>query len=143
MRKGSSILDVGCGNAQALDYFKDQYDCKGIDKYPQVQDDRIIETHKEAAHKRANYNKTTGPKKPITKVYSMRELIYGDVCDTIRILVGDLVRLERPVFTQGVINILNAFGREDIAKTDLVDKVIDEYKYHDKVANEEEDNAKI
>ena len=73
----------------------------------------------------------------------MRELIYGDVCDTIRILVGDLVRLERPVFTQGVINILNAFGREDIAKTDLVDKVIDEYKYHDKVANEEEDNAKI
>ena len=107
------------------------------------QDDRTIETHKEAAHKRANYNKTTSPKKPITKVYSMRELIYGDVCDTIRILVGDLVRLNRPVFTQGVINILNAFGREDIAKAELVDKVIDEYKYHDKIANKEEDNAKI
>lgn len=38
-----TFLDVGCGNAQALNYFKDQYDCKGIDKYPQSPDERIIE----------------------------------------------------------------------------------------------------
>ena len=38
-----TLLDIGCGNTQVLDYFKDQYDCKGIDLYPQQKDSRIIE----------------------------------------------------------------------------------------------------
>ena len=102
------------------------------------QDLRTIDTHKEGAHKRANYNKTNSPKKPITKVYSTRELIYGDKLDTIRIIVGNLVRMEKPLFTQGVINILNAFAREDLAVPEMVDKVLKEYKEHDLIARGED-----
>lgn len=36
-----SFLDIGCGNAQALDYFEN-YEATGIDLYPQVEDERII-----------------------------------------------------------------------------------------------------
>ena len=38
--------DIGCGNAQTLDYFENSsvrpMDCYGIDKHPQNHDDRII-----------------------------------------------------------------------------------------------------
>lgn len=37
-----TYLDVGCGNAQTLDYFGKFFDCHGIDKYPQQEDPRII-----------------------------------------------------------------------------------------------------
>lgn len=38
-----SFLDIGCGGSQALDYFDGRLKCAGIDLYPQVQDDRIIQ----------------------------------------------------------------------------------------------------
>lgn len=40
--KFKSFLDVGCGNTDSLDFFKDKFECKGIDLYPQKEDDRII-----------------------------------------------------------------------------------------------------
>lgn len=107
------------------------------------QDMRLVNAHKENAHKKAQYNKSRSPKKPITKVYSTRELIYGDSLDTIRILVGNVARMNKPVFTEGVINLLNAFERQDIAIPELVDKVLDEYKEHNRIANEEENNATV
>lgn len=39
-----TFLDVGCGNGQVLDYFEASgYDCKGVDLYPQTDDNRIIQ----------------------------------------------------------------------------------------------------
>lgn len=39
-----TFWDLGCGNAQALDYFKGQFEnCTGIDLYPQEHDERIVE----------------------------------------------------------------------------------------------------
>ena len=39
-----NFLDIGCGNAQVLDFFeKEGLCCKGIDLYPQDEDGRIIE----------------------------------------------------------------------------------------------------
>ena len=102
------------------------------------QDMKTIDVHKKNAHKRANYNKANSEKSYLTRVDSTGELISGDKLDTIRIIVGDLIRLEKPLFRQGVINILNVFGREDLAIDELVDQVIEEYKYHNKIANEEE-----
>ena len=101
------------------------------------QDDNIIEAHKKNTHKRANYNKTNNPKKAITRVYTTRELIYGDSLDTIRIIIGNLARLEKPIFVEGVKNILNAFERDDLAKDDLIKYVLDEYKEHELISRDE------
>lgn len=38
-----TLLDIGCGDNQVLDYFSEKYDCKGIDKFPRVQDNRITQ----------------------------------------------------------------------------------------------------
>lgn len=98
------------------------------------QDANTIESHKLAAHKRANYNKCVNPRKHVTKAYSTRELIYGDKIDTIRVIVGNLARMNKPIFTEGVINLLKAFDREDLCDVDLVNKVLDEYEYMTKLA---------
>ena len=37
-----TFLDVGCGNTESLDYFKNKFRCRGIDLYPQTEDERII-----------------------------------------------------------------------------------------------------
>jgi len=40
------MWDLGCGNSQALQYFKEsryKLDCYGLDKYPQEQNERVIE----------------------------------------------------------------------------------------------------
>lgn len=107
------------------------------------QDLRTVDTHKLNCHKRAQYNKSKSIKEPITKVYSTRELIYGDELDTIRILIGNLARMEKPVFTEGVIEILKTFKRDDLAIKDKVDRVIEEYKYYTELANKEKNNATI
>jgi len=98
------------------------------------QDEHTIVSNKKAAHNRAKYNKCKSEREAITNVYSTRELIYGDSLDTIRILIGNLVRMKKPVFTEGVIKLLKNFGREDIATEELVDKAIKEYNNHDKKA---------
>lgn len=37
-----TLLDIGCGNTQVLDYFKEKYSCLGVDLYPQQEDERIL-----------------------------------------------------------------------------------------------------
>ena len=100
------------------------------------QDINTINAHKNNCHRRAQYNKSKSYKEPITKVYSSRELIYGDKLDTIRILIGNLIRTDKPIFTEGVIEILKVFKREDLAVKEDIDKVIEEYKYFEKVSKE-------
>jgi len=101
------------------------------------QDNRTIEVHKNNCHIRANYNKLRSHKPHIIGVYSTRELIYGDELDTIRIIVGELIRMNKPISTKGVMNVLKEFERKDLAVPEKVDKVLEEYKYHDVLAREE------
>lgn len=37
-----TFLDIGCGDSSSLNFFQEQYNVKGIDLYPAVEDDRIV-----------------------------------------------------------------------------------------------------
>jgi Fe-S-cluster containining protein len=92
------------------------------------QDLITVEKHKDSCHKKANYNKTASRKKRLTKVYSTRELIYGDKLDTLRLIIGNILRDTQRITVEEVMNMMTDFQREDLADRDLIKKVIEEYK---------------
>lgn len=97
-----------------------------------------IETHKNKAHNKANYNKCKNKNEPIYKVYSMRELIYEDKLDTLRIIVGNVLRVNKPINVESIEILMKNFGREDFTKDDI-NRVINEYKYYDNLARGDEE----
>lgn len=91
------------------------------------QDESTIKVHKDNCHKRAQYNKCKDLKKPLVKLYSMRELIYGDPLDTILILIGHLFRENYSVSPEKLKSMLHSFERDDLANNELITKALDIY----------------
>ena len=112
------------------------------------QTEKVIETHKRNRHKVAQYNKWRINDVCSSNVYSLRELIYGDKKDTIRLVVLQIL-LERFIrnYTKMDVQLspttvketLIALKRLDLADLDLIKEILDElesYKKKPEVNNE-------
>lgn len=119
----------------------ENHKCKIYEVRPKIcrvfkcnQDERTINVHKNSAHLRANYNKFK--KGNLYKLYTTRELIYGNPKDTIRCFLGTILKDEllkeeysavSSIDCNAVYNILKNFGREEITK-EMIYEVIEELK---------------
>lgn len=95
-----------------------------------------VEVHKLKAHRVANYNRCSSPKKKLSRLYSTRELIYGNSLDTIKLLVGNILRERQFVNVEDIKSGLINLGREDLADEDMIKSVLNQYKEQDEKAGE-------
>ena len=102
------------------------------------QDMRVIEKNKLIAHDKAKYNHIKANTDDISNVASMRELIYGNKLDTLRLIMLDLLRTHKSINIQMVVYTLLYFGRNDLIQIDkdsgidfaLIKRVMKEIEHH-------------
>lgn len=107
------------------------------------QDMRVIEKNKLIAHDKAKYNHIKAKTDNISNVASMRELIYGNKLDTLRLIILDLIRNKGAINIQMVLYILKIFGRTDLIQIDkdsgidlvLIKRVLKEIEHQNKQEN--------
>ena len=76
----------------------------------------------------------------------MRELIYGNKLDTLRLIMLDILRTHNSINIQMVVYTLMCFGRNDLIQIDkdsdidfvLIKRVMKEIEHHNKQMNEYE-----
>lgn len=102
------------------------------------QDTRVIEKNRLIAHNKAKYNHIKAKTDNISNVASMRELIYGNKLDTLRLVMLDLLRTHKSINIQMVVYTLLYFGRNDLIQIDkdsgidfaLIKRVMKEIEHH-------------
>lgn len=102
------------------------------------QDTRVIEKNRLIAHNKAKYNHIKAKTDNISNVASMRELIYGNKLDTLRLVMLDLLRTHTSINIQMVVYTLLYFGRNDLIQIDkdsgidfaLIKRVMKEIEHH-------------
>ena len=102
------------------------------------QDTRVIEKNRLIAHNKAKYNHIKAKTDNISNVASMRELIYGNKLDTLRLVMLDLLRTHKSINIQMVVYTLLYFGRNDLIQIDkdsgidfaLIKHVMKEIEHH-------------
>ena len=102
------------------------------------QDTRVIEKNRLIAHNKAKYNHIKAKTDNISNVASMRELIYGNKLDTLRLVMLDLLRTHKSINIQMVVYTLLYFGRNELIKIDkdsvidfaLIKRVMKEIEHH-------------
>lgn len=110
------------------------------------QDTRVIEKNKLIAHNKAKYNHIKAKTDNISNVASMRELIYGNKLDTLRLIMLDILRTHKSINIQMVVYTLMCFGRNDLIQIDkdsdvdfvLIKRVLKEIEHNNKQMNEYE-----
>lgn len=115
-------------------------------KFKCNQDVDTIEKNKEIAHEKAKYNHIKAKTDNISNVASMRELIYGNKLDTLRLIMLDLLRTTNTINIQMVVYMLMQFGRTDLIQIDkdtsidlvLIKRVLKEIKNQNEKVNEYE-----
>ena len=108
------------------------------------QDTRVIEKNRLIAHNKAKYNHIKAKTDNISNVASMRELIYGNKLDTLRLVMLDLLRTHKSINIQMVVYTLLYFGRNDLIQIDkdsgidfaLIKRVMKEIEHHNERVNE-------
>ena len=113
------------------------------------QDTRVIEKNKLIAHDKAKYNHIKAKTDNISNVASMRELIYGNKLDTLRLIMLDILRTHKSINIQMVLYTLMLFGRNDLIQIDkdsgidlvLIKCVLKEIEHHNKQLNEYENKC--
>ena len=102
------------------------------------QDTRVIEKNRLIDHNKAKYNHIKAKTDNISNVASMRELIYGNKLDTLRLVMLDLLRTHKSINIQMVVYTLLYFGRNDLIQIDkdsgidfaLIKRVMKEIEHH-------------
>lgn len=105
---------------------------------------RVIEKNKLIAHDKAKYNHIKANTDDISNVASMRELIYGNKLDTLRLIILDLIRTKGAINIQMIVYMLIQFGRTDLIQIDkdsaidlvLIKRVLKEIEHQSKQVNE-------
>ena len=113
-------------------------------KFKCNQDMRVIEKNKLIAHDKAKYNHIKANTDDISNVASMRELIYGNKLDTLRLLILDLIRTNGAINIQMIVYMLIQLGRTDLIQIDkdsaidlvLIKRVLKEIEHQNKQVNE-------
>lgn len=113
-------------------------------KFKCNQDMRVIEKNKLIAHDKAKYNHIKANTDDISNVASMRELIYGNKLDTLRLIILDLIRAKGAINIQMIVYMLIQLGRTDLIQIDkdsaidlvLIKRVLKEIEHQNKQVNE-------
>ena len=91
------------------------------------QPEPIVLKHKENMHKKAYYNKIRNSKDTVVKLYSLREIFYDTSIDTIRALVGTILREYGSADLKKIKDMLISFERPELADDDMIKQVLSEY----------------